>query len=261
MASELSKTQLKRALKRERITDKYKRQKEEKKSKKLSLGTSEAQDIPVVENNGIRPIRQERNAMFRADFESRCAQGPTVVIDCEWGDKMTDRELLSLTQQIMYSYSSIKNSEKPVRLWVVGASDKQTKLFRNLPGADSWYMVFTSKSIKDIFMPSEDVVYLSADSEDVLSSEDITSRSILIIGGIVDRNRHRDATLNKANVLGFRTAQLPIGEYMPLKSSKVLTVNHVVQILVDVNTTSDWRGALNRVIPDRKRDLDDSKSS
>lgn len=261
MASELSKTQLKRALKRERIKEKYKRQKEEKKGKKVSHSTSESQDAPVLEHNGIRPIRQERNAMFRADFESRCEQGPTVVIDCEWGDKMTDRELLSLTQQIMYSYSSIKNSEKPVRLWVVGASEKQTQLFRNLPGADSWHMVFTSKSIQDIFPSSKDAVYLTADSEDVLSSEEINNSSILIIGGIVDRNRHKDATLNKANALGFRTAKLPIGEFMPLKSSKVLTVNHVVQILVDVHANDDWRGALDRVIPGRKREVDDSEYS
>jgi tRNA (guanine9-N1)-methyltransferase len=248
---EVSKTQQKKALKRERIEEKYKRQKEEKKARKQE----HSQQNEVKEGSSdIRGIRQERNAMFRADFESKCEQGPIVVIDCEWGDKMTDKELLSLTQQIMYSYSSVKSSEKPVRLWVTGASDKQRDLFRKLPGSDTWYMVFTQKSFQDLGL--ENVVYLTADAEDVLSVSDMKPNQALVIGGIVDRNRHKNATLNKANELGYRTAQLPIGDFMPLKSSKVLTVNHVVQILVNVRESNDWNDALNRAIPDRKRDDD-----
>ena len=248
---EVSKTQQKKALKRERIQEKYKRQKEEKKARKQE----HSQQNEVKEGSSdIRGIRQERNAMFRADFESKCEQGPIVVIDCEWGDKMTDKELLSLTQQIMYSYSCIKSSEKPVRLWVSGASDKQRDLFRKLPGSETWHIVFTQKSLQDLAL--ENVVYLTADAEDVLSVSDMKPDTVLVIGGIVDRNRHKNATLNKANELGYRTAQLPIGEFMPLKSSKVLTVNHVVQILVNVRESKDWKDALNRAIPDRKRDED-----
>jgi tRNA (guanine9-N1)-methyltransferase len=254
----LSKTQQKKILKRERIQEKYRKQKEAKKSNQQ--GDANVQ-ISTKIDDGIRPIRQERNAMFRADFESQCEGGPVLVIDCDWGDKMTDKETLSLTQQIMYSYSVIKNSKRPVRLWIVGASEKQRKLIKKLPGSDSWYVFITNKTLAELGQETKSAIYLTADAEDVLNIETVDSDSMLVIGGIVDRNRHKNATLYKAEELGMRTAQLPIGEFMQLKTSKVLTVNHVVEILVHALHDNDWNGAIQRVIPDRKRDEADSDPS
>jgi tRNA (guanine9-N1)-methyltransferase len=260
MAEELglSKTQAKRALKRQRIEEKYRQQKGENKNKKHNEKESQNEGPKIVD--GIRAIRQERNAMIRADFESKCEFGPIVVIDCDWGDKMSDKETLSLIQQIMYSYSTNKNSETPVRLWVVGASPRQQELLRKLPGFDSWHVIVTGKTLVELGL-SADAVYLTADSEDVLHIEDMNRTSTLIIGGIVDRNRYKNATLLRAEEIGMRTAQLPIGEFMSLKTSKVLTVNHVVHILVDVLGHHDWKRALDNVIPDRKRDEADNSPS
>ena len=255
----VSKTQAKRALKRQRIDEKYRKRKEEKKNKKETQNRLNVEDSPKIVD-GIRAIRQERNAMFRADFESRCEHGPVVVIVCDWGDKMSDKETLSLIQQIMYSYSTNKNSETPVRLWIVGASPKQQELLRKLPGFDTWHMLVTDKTVAELGL-SSDAVYLTADSEDTLDIEEVDSNTTLIIGGIVDRNRYKNATLQRAESIGLRTAQLPIGEFMSLKTSKVLTVNHVVQILVDVLGHHDWKRALDHVIPDRKRDEVDNLPS
>ncbi len=41
---------------------------------------------------------------------------------------------------------------------------------------------------------------------------------------------------------------------MHLKSSTVLTVNHVFEIVAEWYQTKDWRGALNKIIPDRKQE-------
>jgi len=160
----------------------------------------------------------------------------------------------------MYCYSTNKNSETPARLWVVGASPRQQELLRKLPGFDSWHMIVTGKTLVELGL-SADAVYLTADSEDVLHIEDMNRTSTLIIGGIVDRNRYKNATLLRAEEIGMRTAQLPIGEFMSLKTSKVLTVNHVVHILVDVLGNHDWKIALDNVIPDRKRDEADYSPS
>jgi tRNA (guanine9-N1)-methyltransferase len=54
-----------------------------------------------------------------------------------------------------------------------------------------------------------------------------------IIGGIVDRNRYKNLTLEKAKTDGIAHAKLPIAELMKLKSSTVLTVNHVFDILCE----------------------------
>jgi tRNA (guanine9-N1)-methyltransferase len=250
--NEPSKTQIKKALKRARIAEKYK-------ERKLKNKRPDALSIP--ERTPSHGIRQERNSMIRADFESKCERGPLIIIDCDWKDNysMTDKELLSLTQQVMYSYACNKSALKPVRLWIVGASEAQKNLIRNLPGSESWYMAVTSFTLDRLVDLCPCPVYLSADSRKILDISSVTQSSTLVIGGIVDRNRHKNATLNKAEGLEIDTAQLPIGHYLPLKSSKVLTVNHVVQLLLEGIGHHDWERALNSVIPNRKRELDDTR--
>ena len=196
--------------------------------------------------------RQERNAMFKADYDSKCQSGPVIVIDCDWADKMTERELLSLTQQIMYAYAANRRAEKPARICLLGVSDAHATLIRKLPGFATWSIPLSNMRIPQT---NTHTVYLTADTENILTEQQMGNINTLVIGGIVDRNRHKNATLLKAEELNIPVAQLPIGEYMPLKSSKVLTVNHVVEILLEFLHHKDWKLALDTVIPDRKKDI------
>ena len=54
-------------------------------------------------------------------------------------------------------------------------------------------------------------------------------------------------------VQGIRTAKLPIAEHVKLTGSRILTVNHVVNILVKWIGCGDWKTALLESIPARKR--------
>jgi tRNA (guanine9-N1)-methyltransferase len=119
-----------------------------------------------------------------------------------------------------------------------------------------------------IICTKESVVYLTADAEETLS--ELKPEETYIIGGIVDRNRHKVRSLcgfrayylppplqnlcqHKAKEAGIRTARLPIGEYLAnLPTRKVLTVNQVFEILVKWAETKDWELALNHVMPKRK---------
>jgi len=84
------------------------------------------------------------------------------------------------------------------------------------------------------------LVYLSADAEEELDT--LKENEIYIIGGIVDKNRHKVSVpyssgtqaknqflcQNKADKYGIRTARLPIGTYLAnMPTRKVLTVNQV----------------------------------
>ena len=71
--------------------------------------------------------------------------------------------------------------------------------------------------------PLDKVVYLSADGDETL--EDLKKDEIYIIGGIVDRNRYKFLTFEKAKRLGFRCAKLPL-ELVKFHGSRVLTVNN-----------------------------------
>jgi tRNA (guanine9-N1)-methyltransferase len=90
------------------------------------------------------------------------------------------------------------------------------------------------------FPKTHKLIYLSADSPNELTT--LSENEIYIIGGIVDKNRHKVSPGNamtvsltfqnlcqgKAEKLGIETARLPIGTFLAdMPTRKVLTVNHV----------------------------------
>lgn len=95
----------------------------------------------------------------------------------------------------------------------------------------------------------EQVVYLTADTETTLDT--IKEGEMYVIGGLVDRNRYKDICAEKARRLGLRTARLPISADR-LKSSVVMTVNQVVNILLAFNQTGSWEEAFDQHLPKRK---------
>ncbi|KAF4628972.1 hypothetical protein G7Y89_g9174 [Cudoniella acicularis] len=99
--------------------------------------------------------------------------------------------------------------------------------------------------------PSEpSVIYLTSDSPNTLDR--LQPNTSYIIGGIVDKNRHKGLCYKRAQSRGIPTAKLPIGEYMTMQSRSVLAVNHVVEIMLKWLETGDWGEAFLSVIPKRK---------
>ena len=110
----------------------------------------------------------------------------------------------------------------------------------------------------DVFAERRDsLVYLSADSPhelDALSADDV-----YVVGGIVDRNRHKGLTQDGAAAAGVRTARLPLAAHCALAGSSVLTVNQVLELLLAMLELRDWRAACDRVVPKRKREAGDGE--
>jgi tRNA (guanine9-N1)-methyltransferase len=94
------------------------------------------------------------------------------------------------------------------------------------------------------------IVYLTSDSSNILDR--LSPNTSYIVGGIVDKNRHKGLCYKRACERGIATAKLPIGEYMTMQSRSVLAVNHVVEIMLRWLETGDWGEAFLSVIPKRK---------
>jgi hypothetical protein len=82
---------------------------------------------------------------------------------------------------------------------------------------------------------------------------ELDASKVYIIGGIVDRNRHKGLTARKAAEQDIATARLPIDDYIRMAACRTLTTNHVFEILVRFQETRDWQAAFTAVIPQRKQ--------
>lgn len=177
--------------------------------------------------------------------------GVRVVVDCAFDDLMKEGEVTSLSQQIVRCYSENRKAPKKVQLAVTSFDKRLRERFEGpLHGHyRQWSDAeFTEApyEIKD----SADVVYLSADSDNVIDT--LEPGKSYVIGGIVDKNRHKNLCNNKAKEQGIRTGRLPIDQYVQVSGRKVLTVNHVFEILLQWLETRDWKTAFEAVLPQRK---------
>lgn len=114
--------------------------------------------------------------------------------------------------------------------------------------------------------PTEEgeIVYLSSESDNVLTH--LKPNSTYIIGGLVDKNRHKGICHKRAVSRGIKTAKLPIGEYLEMNSRQVLVTNHVLEIMLKWLECGDWGTAFMQVMPKRKGgrlrgDVEDDESN
>ena len=204
------------------------------------------------------------------------------VIDCGFDDLMVDQERKSLSSQITRCYSennkalfqahlAISSFDGPLKDRFNGVLLGNYKSWKGVKflakdfvetseEAQEWIQAKHGSSLKGAFTTGGDagqatdqageVVYLSSDSSETLT--ELRPYSTYIIGGLVDRNRHKGICYKRAMEKGIRTARLPIGEYMQMNSRSVLTTNHVVEIMLRWLEFRDWGKAFMEVMPKRK---------
>jgi len=197
--------------------------------------------------------RQEALEAWRVAYQ----RGPRVVIDMDFEDCMQAQEIRSLCQQVMYCWSIIRRAPAPVQLSLCGLRpDTQTRAtLMAKAGVEKWELPMTAEPFHTQHPRPDSIVYLTADSPNVLHS--LEADKVYVIGGIVDHNRHKSLTFNRAMANQCAHAQLPLADFLDLKSnngkfSRVLTVNHMVAILTNFNETKDWQKAFLSAIPSRK---------
>lgn len=100
------------------------------------------------------------------------------------------------------------------------------------------------------------LVYLTADSPHELPAGPLDVGRVYVVGGLVDRNRHKGATLAAATAAGVAHARLPLDGAGVLADDacRMLTTVHVLHVLAAVVTNGgDWRAALLEAVPPRKQ--------
>ncbi|KAM1009050.1 hypothetical protein FF1_005375 [Malus domestica] len=245
----------KKAQEKEQKKREVERKRREWEEKLASLGEEEREKL-IEERKSLRKERMEHKSEERAVQTQRLSKakecGQKIVIDLEFSHLMTLAEINSLVQQIMYCYAVNKRCSKPGHLWLTGCKGEMGNALKKLPGFDNWIIEKEDRSyIEALENEKQNLVYLTADSENVVNELDASK--IYIVGGLVDRNRWKGITMKKAEEQGIQTAKLPIGNYLNMSSSQVLTVNQVIEILLKYLETKDWKEAFFQVIPQRKR--------
>lgn len=289
-APKLSKNQLKKQKRHERWEsgreDRKQKRKEkikEKKERRRELWAQENTD-----ENGV--ILQRPSSKPPRHSAGNGTQLPiTVIFDCDFEDLMFDHELKSLGLQITRCYSDNRKAKFRAHLALSSFGGKMKERFDGILAQQytSWkgfqffeedFVAVAEKSKEWMTGPKGgeiagaltsskeeqsdehgkteeaaeegEIVYLSAESDNVLTH--LKPNSTYIIGGLVDKNRHKGICHKRAVNRGIKTAKLPIGEFLEMKSRQVLVTNHVLEIMLKWMEFGDWGKAFMEVIPKRK---------
>lgn len=231
----------KRAEREEKWSKLSEKEKEEARAERLKLIRAERKE-DKDKRKQIR-LALENNTKF------------SICIDLDWNDQMLDKERKSLARQLAYSYNVLRKcvcqGQIPMALSVSGIDDViRPVLDFAASGWETWPIKMSENHLLDLHERHK-LVYLTHDAEEVLQSLD--PEAVYVIGGIVDRNRLVGATVNKARRLGLKTARLNIDANVLLDhGTKVLTINHCVEILVQAANGLSWKEAYLKVLPVRK---------
>ncbi|KAI9141052.1 guanine-1-methyltransferase-domain-containing protein [Paraphysoderma sedebokerense] len=243
----LSKNQLKKLRKQaewekkreERKETRKLKKKQDKERKKELKAQGLLEDSPKTPK--VPPVKQKHS-------------GVNVAIDCAFDEFMTDKELKSLAKQIAYCYSVNRRSAVKADIHVTDIGSKlEAAMQHSQPGYKDWkksQINLTSDTLITVFPDTSKITYLTADSDNTLTK--LEPGRTYILGGIVDKNRHKNICLKKAKEMGIHHAKLPISEFVSLASRKVLTVNHCFEIMLKYLVNEDWEKAFLEVIPKRK---------
>lgn len=283
----LSKNQLKKLRRQEQWEAGREYRKQRRKEKVIAK--RERKKASQSETGNGTPDEGEGAAVTRSTEGPRGARRKstllpiTLVLDCGFDELMLDKERISLGSQLTRCYSD--NSRAPYRAHMVvssfnkllrhrfetvmrkthehwkGVRFMQEDFVQAAEMAREWMKetgaqqgrskmagVFADKT--DAKPEDGEVVYLSSDSPYTLT--ELKPYSTYIIGGLVDKNRHKGICYKRACERGIKTAKLPIGDYIQLAGRSVLATNHVVEIMVRWLETRDWGQAFVQAIPSRR---------
>jgi tRNA (guanine9-N1)-methyltransferase len=258
MPEGMSKSQWKKLLRQqkwEETKDEYRQKKKEKKKAAVKR-RREALRNGDLDDELVQHYHQLKKARILP--KKQIPSGVNILMDCEFDDLMTNKEIVSLSNQVTRSYLAKRHCEYEVGLTVTSFNKNLKNRFDSvISHYKQWQNIeFATNDHLEELLPTDPAelqkyVYLTADTDEII--QELEPGHTYIIGGIVDKNRHKELCLKKAQKLGLRVGKLPIDKYIEINGRQVLATSHVYELCCKwFELGKDWGKAFNEVLPPRK---------
>ncbi|KYQ47060.1 RNA (guanine-9-)-methyltransferase domain-containing protein 2 [Trachymyrmex zeteki] len=239
-STNMSKRQLKRLLREK----KWLERKSEKRLRER-IKAREKRAFARANNLSLGPSRKflKRSTMA----ESACTL--TVTIDLSFDELMIDKDIAKLTKQILRCYTLNRRAMAPMQFSLTSFTGKSRTSMEKHNGYKHWDVSFHTEPYINVY-PKDKIIYLTSESNNVIDR--LEHDCIYVIGGLVDHNAHKGMCHKLAREAGVRHGRLPLDKFLQMKARKVLTIDHVFEILLRVSEGDIWQKAFLKVLPERK---------
>jgi tRNA (guanine9-N1)-methyltransferase len=256
IGSTMSKPKRKKLLKQQRRLEIRKERKLKEKAANRARAEAQGRDLEA-ERQFLeeRTATGERKRRLQLQWDKEklplAQESFQICLDCSFEKLMTEKEIASLAFQIRYCYSYNKKSPNPCFWAAASLSGRTLDLLEKETGYSEWVnrcYTGTPQLLEEYYKDNlQNVVYLTSDSDNTI--EHLDNDKIYVIGGIVDRNRLKGIAMRRTEKLGIATAKLPLAEHLEMPTTRVLTCNHVFDILLKCREhDGDWSKALQQVL-------------
>eukprot|EP00056_Hartaetosiga_gracilis_P019241 m.13492 g.13492 ORF g.13492 m.13492 type:complete len:790 (+) comp7526_c0_seq1:52-2421(+) len=217
-------------------------------------GTNEKE---VGERMSAKRTKQQEKRFARARIKAAMddPNSVRVAVDMGLGDAMSRKEILKLSDQVRRLYGLNMGAEKPVHLCMTSL-DPTSLVYKNCVRRNAGfkdYLITTTPLSHVEFFNQEEIVFLTPDSPNVIV--DLNPGLVYVMGGLVDEQIIKNYTMERANKAGIKTASLPIKLFSNSEDTKyapVLSINQVLETLLEVYGGGSWTDGLNAAVPKRK---------
>lgn len=224
--------------------------------KKMSEHDDVERDI-ASEHSIVAYNKRTWTQVRRKMCQERLGAAPPIIIDCSYDGLMNRKDINSRNAQLCFCYGISKSDDikNPLRLSIVGASDALLDYLLRVQKDGRWMADITGESLEALIkrgeLDSSRLAYLSADADEKI--ETYASGCTYIIGGLVDRNHHKEVAYRRARDLNIRAVKLPLRKHPELKGSIVMAINHVYKLMTYLHDGVPFVLAIDLSIPQRKR--------
>jgi hypothetical protein len=219
----------------------------------LSPEEQEACRMKAVDVHDARRAKEEaQHELCQANMAT--TNGIAIAFDLQFERVMDHRGRKSTVSQLKTSYAAMRAAGFAMRpIFLTNESPEMAPILATFEGFRKYPPVITDEPLQQ-HAATNAVVYLTPDCDTVLDV--LEQNTTYIIGAFVDHNSKKGLTAEYATQHGLRMARLPIAENIETKNlCKVLTINHVVNVLISFHRTGDWKEAFTRCLPTRRRDV------